>query len=62
MTVKGPTFCWWCTRKLVGKGGVAGKEPLFYKMVNTPLFNQQVRVHCKCEEPTKSYFSQRAVM
>lgn len=62
MNQKGPTFCWWCSRKLMGKGGIAGREPLFYKLVNTPLFNQRVRVHRKCEEDTKSYFSRRAVM
>lgn len=51
------TFCWWCRGKLVGPGGVAGREPLFYRTVKTMDDGQEVRVHAKCEQDTKDYFT-----
>lgn len=51
------TFCWWCQRALVGPGGVAGREPLFYRMVKTMPDGMDVRVHAKCEQATKDFFT-----
>ena len=50
-------FCWWCHRALVGKGGIAGREPLFYRTVKTMDDGQEVRVHVACEQPTKDFFT-----
>ena len=51
------SFCWWCRGKLVGPGGVAGKEPLFYRTVKTMDDGKDVRVHVKCEQDTIAFFT-----
>lgn len=52
--IRAPTRCWWCQGRLVGKGGVAGREPLFYRVVFISLV-QDVRVHKCCEKDTKQF-------
>jgi hypothetical protein len=49
--------CWWCNGPLVGPGGVPGREPLFYRAVKTLDDGQTVRVHAKCEDDTKAFFT-----
>lgn len=51
------TRCWWCNGRLVGPGGVPGREPLFYRTVRTMDDGQVVRVHAKCEEDTENFFT-----
>lgn len=51
------TFCWWCRASLVGKGGVPGREPLFYRTVKTMDDGKEVRVHAKCERETIEFFT-----
>ncbi len=50
-------FCWWCRGALVGPGGVAGREPLFFRAVKTMDDGQEVRVHVACEDETKKFFT-----
>jgi hypothetical protein len=50
-------FCWWCNNALVGPGGVAGMEPLFYRVVKTMDDGKDVRVHVACEDATKQFFT-----
>lgn len=50
-------FCWWCSRALVGPGGVAGREPLFYRTVKTTDDGKEVRVHLRCEQETIDFFT-----
>lgn len=51
------TRCWWCKGRLVGPGGVPGREPLFYRTVKTTDDGQEVRVHATCEQDTKDFFT-----
>lgn len=36
---------------------MAGREPLFFRMVKTMDDGQEVRVHVKCENDTKAFFT-----
>ena len=51
------TFCWWCSGKLVGPGGIPGREPLFFRTVKTMDDGKEVRVHACCEQDTKNFFT-----
>lgn len=48
-------LCWWCNGKLVGPGGVAGKDPLAFRMVANP-HGMPVKVHAACEKAVKYFF------
>ena len=50
-------FCWWCTKPLVGPGGVPGRDPLFFREVQTMDDGQRVRVHVQCEPATVEFFT-----
>lgn len=54
------TRCWWCMGKLVGPGGVKGKEPLFYRVVEVEP-GRHVRVHVTCEIETRAEAKRRAL-
>jgi hypothetical protein len=56
------SFCWWCRGRLVGPGGVPGREPLFFRTVKTMDDGQEVRVHVACEEDTKAFFTVNTAM
>jgi hypothetical protein len=43
-------LCWWCGGRLVGPGGVAGKEPLSFKLITPPYASMSVKVHVACEK------------
>lgn len=43
------SYCWFCSKALVGPGGAPGKEPLFFREV-TIYDNNKVRVHAACEK------------
>ena len=45
-------LCWLCNGYLVGPGGVPGKEPLSFKLVEIPQ-STSVKVHIKCEKDAK---------
>jgi hypothetical protein len=47
-------LCWWCNGKLVGPGGVAGKEPLVFRLFTPPYATTPVKVHVTCEKDAKA--------
>jgi hypothetical protein len=49
------SFCWWCGKDLVGPGGIAGREPLYFRIIKIKD-NKEVRVHKMCEATAKEFF------
>jgi hypothetical protein len=50
-------YCWWCNSKLVGPGGVAGREPLFFKELTHNKLASPVRVHKTCYDPAFNFLN-----
>lgn len=46
-------LCWHCNGKLVGPGGVAGKEPLSFRLVD--VHGTKVKVHVTCEKDARDF-------
>lgn len=43
------SFCWHCSKKLVGKNGSSTTRPLCFRVIKLAP-DQEVRVHVGCEE------------
>lgn len=52
--IKLSPLCWWCGKRLVGPGGVAGKEPLSFRLFTPPFGTTPVKVHIVCEADAKA--------
>jgi hypothetical protein len=50
-------YCWWCSSKLVGPGGVRGREPLFFKELTHEKLVSPVRVHKTCYENAMDFLT-----
>lgn len=57
--MKKSPLCWWCDGRLVGPGGVAGREPLSFREVEIQG-GTKVKVHVVCAKETE-WFVNRPV-